>query len=198
MGDESDTVQRARSGDLSAFNDLVLAHQSLVYNLCLRMLGQPAAAEDATQDAYLLAWRSISRLRGENFRSWLLRIAANVCTDELRRRGRRPASSLEAALEAGVPEPPDPAPAVESGVLDAELRGRIDAALARLPAEQRLVVVLCDVQDLDYEEAARVMQTSLGTVKSRLSRARARLRALLLADPELLPTRFRPESEEVP
>jgi len=191
---EGTTLRLARAGDLTAFNELVRAHQGLVYGLCLRMLGQRAAAEDATQVTFLTAWQNVARLRGDRFRPWVLRIAASVCMDEFRRRGRRPVASLDASLEAGMPDPPDPSPSPESASLGSELRGRIEAALLALPAEQRLAVVLCDVQGLDYQEAARAMRTSLGTVKSRLSRARARLREVLLREPELLPGRLRPGS----
>jgi RNA polymerase sigma-70 factor (ECF subfamily) len=196
MPDPDDRVRRARDGDLAAFNELVLEHQVLVLNLCLRMLGSRPAAEDAAQEAFIAAWRNIRGLRGDAFRSWLLRIASNACLDELRRRRRRPTTSLETALDEGVPEPEDLAPAPENAVLSGELRGRIEVALLGLPEDQRLAIVLCDIDDLDYTEIASVMQTSLGTVKSRIARGRARLRAILLAEPELLPARFRQEDRE--
>ena len=191
---EDDRPRRARDGDLSAFNELVVDYQSLVYNVCYRMLGQAQAAEDAAQEAFVSAWRNIGSLRGssaEGFRPWLLRIAANLCRDELRRRVRRPASSLDTALEAGVPEPPDSDPLPEEAVLSSELRAGLEAALARLPEEQRIAIVLCDVEGLDYAEIAGVMKTSLGTVKSRIARGRLRMREAMLKQPELLPSRFR-------
>lgn len=194
MQDDSAILERARRGDLDAFNRLVLAHQDSVYGVCLRMLGSPAAAEDAAQEAFISAWRGIGRMRGERFKPWLMRIAANACNDELRRRGRRPAASLDFALAEGMPEPADPAPAPEGALLTGELRSRIEAALRRLPPDQRLAIVLCDIEEMDYEEIGLVMGTSLGTVKSRISRGRARLRELLLSEPELLPARFRPGS----
>jgi RNA polymerase sigma-70 factor (ECF subfamily) len=188
---EDRRARLAREGDLSAFNELVVEHQSLVYNVCYRMLGQAQAAEDAAQDAFVSAWRNIGTLRGEAFRPWVLRIAANLCRDELRRRGRRPSSSLDVALEAGVPEPPDSDPLPEETALNKELRAGLDAALAALPKDQRTAIVLCDVDGLDYAEIAAVMRTSLGTVKSRIARGRLRLREALLRQPELLPGRFR-------
>ena len=181
----------AREGDLSAFNELGVEHQVLVYNVCYRMLGQAQAAEDAAQDAFVSAWRNIGTLRGEAFRPWILRIAANLCRDELRRRSRRPSSSLDVALEAGVPEPPDDDPLPEDAAINAALRAGLDAALAALPDDQRTAIVLCDVEGLDYAEIAAVMKTSLGTVKSRIARGRLRLREALLRQPELLPGRFR-------
>jgi RNA polymerase sigma-70 factor (ECF subfamily) len=157
------------------------------------MLGQTAAAEDATQEAFVASWRNIASFRGEAFRPWLLRIAANLCRDELRRRGRRPASSLDNALEAGVPEPSDDDPTPDDSALTSELRGRLQAALQLLPQDQRTALVLCDIDGLDYGEIATVMGTSLGTVKSRIARARMKMRELMQREPELLPSRYRPE-----
>ncbi|HEY7466786.1 MAG TPA: sigma-70 family RNA polymerase sigma factor [Dehalococcoidia bacterium] len=191
MVTEERRARLAREGDLSAFNELVVEYQALVYNVCYRMLGQAQAAEDAAQEAFVSAWRNIGTLRGEAFRPWVLRIAANLCRDELRRRVRRPSSSLDVALEAGVPEPPDEDPLPEDTALNAELRAGLDAALAALPDDQRTAIVLCDVDGLDYSEIAAVMKTSLGTVKSRIARGRLRLREALLRQPELLPGRFR-------
>jgi RNA polymerase sigma-70 factor (ECF subfamily) len=188
---EDRRARLAREGDLSAFNELVIEYQTLVYNVCYRMLGQAQAAEDAAQEAFVSAWRNIGTLRGEAFRPWVLRIAANLCRDELRRRSRRPSSSLDVALEAGVPEPPDASPLPEETALNKELRAGLDAALAALPEDQRTAIVLCDVEGLDYGEIAAVMKTSLGTVKSRIARGRMRLREALLRQPELLPGRFR-------
>jgi RNA polymerase sigma factor (sigma-70 family) len=190
--DDPAILDRARRGDLPAFNELVLAHQDSVYAVCLRMLGSPAAAEDSAQEAFISAWQNIGRLRGERFRPWLLRIAANTCLDSLRRNKRRPAASLDLALEEGVPEPADAAAPPESLLLTGELRGQIEAALLTLPEDQRLAVILSDIEELDYHEIAGVMKTSIGTVKSRISRGRARLREVLLADPELLPRGRRP------
>jgi RNA polymerase sigma factor (sigma-70 family) len=189
-----DRPSRARQGDLAAFNELVVEYQSQVYNLCYRLLGQAQAAEDATQDAFVSAWRNIGSLRGETFRPWILRIAANLCKDELRRRSRRPASSLDTALEAGMPDPPDTDLLPEESALNAELRARLQEALNMLPDEQRTAIVLCDVEGLDYNEIAAVMRTSLGTVKSRIARGRARVRDLLRGEVELVPRQFRPDN----
>lgn len=183
---EAELIDRARAGDLDAFNGLVEAHQRATYNLCLRMVGTPAAAEDATQDAFLAAWRAIGTFRGSNFRAWLLRIAANGCTDELRRRARRPAASLDAPPPgADAPaEPPDPSPGPEAAALRAEQHERVQAALLRLPADQRLAVIMCDIQGFAYEEIAEAARVSLGTVKSRIARGREKLRSLLAGERE--------------
>lgn len=193
MTSPDERASRARNGDLNAFNELVIEHQTLVYNLCYRMLGQAQAAEDAAQEAFVSAWRNIHTFRGETFRPWLLRIAANLCRDELRRRGRRPSTSLDTALEGGMPDPPDEDPTPDDSALTSELRSRLQVALQQLPEDQRTAIVLCDVEGLDYNEIAMVMKTSLGTVKSRIARARLKMRDLLQREPELLPGRFRPE-----
>ena len=186
---ESQLLERSRQGDLEAFNCLVLAHQDRVYNLCLRMLGSPQAAEDAAQETFLSAYRSVGRMRGTNLRSWLLRIAANACIDELRRRRRQPQLSLEVpapdAEEQRPLEVADPADGPERLALRGELCEALQAELLRLPADQRLAVVLCDVEGLSYEEIAASTGSSIGTVKSRISRGRSRLREALRAQPEL-------------
>ena len=190
---DTDRIARARRGELAAFNSLVAEYEGLVYNLCYRMLGGRQPAEDAAQEAFLAAWRSMASMRGEAFRPWLLRIAANACRDEQRRRQRKPGGSLDAALEEGLPEPADRDPSPEAALLAGEQRRGIERALALLPEEQRLAIVLSDVEGFDYAEIAVVMKCSLGTVKSRIARGRGRLREALLREPELIPAKFRPK-----
>ena len=152
----SGLVEQARRGDLEAFNSLVERHQVAVYNLCLRMLGDRAAAEDATQEAFLSAYRAMEQLKGPYLGAWLLRIGANVCYDELRRRKRRPSHSLDELLDD--PERPMALPTKGGGPEDeslrSELRRSIEQALLALPPDQRLAVVLCDVEGLSYDEIA--------------------------------------------
>ncbi len=191
--DDSALATRARTGDLAAFNALVETHQDAVYGLCLRMLASSShAAEDVTQDVFLAAYRRIDSYRGGVFRAWLLRIATNACTDELRRRRRRPQVSLDDVTGDGSPlDLPDESESPEESALRGELSRYIQAGLMALPPGQRAAVVLCDVQGLSYEEVSEALHVSLGTVKSRLSRGRARLRDLLLRQRELLPHPFR-------
>ena len=195
--DEGDLIARSRKGDLPAFNLLVERYQTPLFNLCLRVLRSPQAAEDATQEAFISAYRALERFRGGSFRAWLFRIAVNACYDELRRRRARPALSLDRPERGEGPllEPPSDAPTLQEHAERRELERAIQAALARLPEDQRVAVVLCDIQGMDYAEIAEAVGVSLGTVKSRISRARARLRTLLMAQRELLPSRFRPTSE---
>ena len=176
----------AQRGDLDAFNVLVMRHERAVFNVCLRLLRDVPTAEDAAQDAFVKAWTAVDSFRGGQVRSWLLRIATNRCYDILRARGRRPAASLDAepfeiepvwSSQAEADEPP------EVFALRRELAIHLERALAALPEDQRLVVILADVQGYDYDTVAAVTGVALGTVKSRLSRARARLREALRDDP---------------
>ena len=191
--DEPELISRSRDGDLAAFNVLVERCQRPLYNLCLRMLASPEAAEDATQDAFIHAFRSIRTFRGGSFRAWLFRIGANACYDEMRRRRARPADSLdEPHGEDDRPvDVPDTAPVPDEHMERKELAQALQEALSRLPADQRLAIVLADVQGLDYSEIAVAMDCSLGTVKSRISRGRLQLRIILRARGELLPSRLR-------
>ncbi|MBI4493473.1 MAG: sigma-70 family RNA polymerase sigma factor [Chloroflexi bacterium] len=180
-------LSRAQKGDHASFNALVLAYQRQVYNLAFRTLGDADGAADATQDAFLSAYRALRSFRGGSFRAWLLRIAVNACYDRLRRQRRQPADSLERLVESlgDAALAPDPAPGPEPAALGAETAAHLQASILALPEEQRVVVVLSDVQGLSYEEIAAVLGLSLGTVKSRLSRARAKLREYLVARGEL-------------
>lgn len=193
MGDgqsppDDQLVLLAKDGSLDAFNSLVDRHQGAAYSLCLRILGNREAAEDATQEAFLSAFRALARFEGGNFRSWLLRIAANESKDELRRRRRKDATaSLNEMFdrEEGRVEVPDESETAHERVERAEFGGELEAALRELPFEQRQAIVLIDVYDFRYEEVAQLTKTSVGTVKSRVHRGRERLRRLVLTRPEL-------------
>lgn len=189
--DEPTLIQRSRKGDLDAFNRLVESYQSQVFNLAWRMLGSPTSAEDAAQEAFISAFRNITAYRGGSFRAWLLRIATNACYDQLRAAKRHGGPSLDALLETPSFQPPSKDASPESQALSAELSAAIQSAIATLPEDQRSVLVLVDVEGLAYEEVAQAAGVNIGTVKSRLSRARARVRNLLAAHRELLPDRYR-------
>lgn len=202
--DEPDLIARSREGDLDAFNVLVGRYQQGLYNLCLRMLGTREPAEDATQEAFIQAFRRLSTFRGDlpggragSFRAWLFRIGANACYDEMRRRRSRPALSLDRPRgeDEGTTDVPADTATPDEQMERLELADVLQQALLRLPEEQRLAIILADVQGLDYSEIAEAMSCSLGTVKSRISRGRSQLRALLGARRELLPQRFRQVSE---
>jgi RNA polymerase sigma-70 factor (ECF subfamily) len=179
--EEERLVAEAQRGSIESFNQLVRLHERQVYNVALRMVGQADAAEDVTQDTFLLAYKSLHQFRGGLFRAWLLRIATNRCYDELRRRQRRPADSFEELAFEPRPQwttlssKEDPQDRSER----LELARALATALARLQEDQRAVVILSDVQGYSYDEIAAITGISLGTVKSRLSRGRGRLRDIL-------------------
>ena len=191
---------RDRAGGSHCFNCIIETFQSPAYNLAYRMLSDWAMAEDAVQMSLVSGYRAFSQFRGENLKAWLMRIVANTCRDMLRARRARPTTSLD-PLPAS---PDDPTPSAvdlpstlespEDHAERAELRRAIVDALAALPEERRLAIMLVDVQGMSYEEASQVMGCSLGTVKSRISRGRGELRDFLRDTGELLPSRFRQDN----
>jgi len=192
--DEAKLIESAQRGKVDAFNELVLAYQDRVYNLAYRIMGDPASASDAAQEAFIAAYHSIGRFRGGSFKSYLLRIVANKCYDELRRRKRRPATLFEDFGD--LDEEANPA-LINGGAGPQERAERqavarlIQAGIEALPPHQRVTLALSDVQGMSYQEIAEVTEVALGTVKSRLARARARLRDYLREQGELLPARYR-------
>jgi RNA polymerase sigma-70 factor (ECF subfamily) len=198
--DEPGLIHEAQHGDLNAFNSLVLAYQDIVYNTALRILGDEDLAADASQDAFISSFRAINSYRGGSFRAWLLRTVTNACYDELRRIKRHPTTPLEPGTDDSEDiETPrwltDPDPSPEDQLDRLELEHAIQHCLENLPTDFRAVVVLADIQGLDYSEVAVAVKTPLGTVKSRLARARLRLRECLQGFGELLPAAFRLEEE---
>jgi RNA polymerase sigma-70 factor (ECF subfamily) len=198
--DEPALIRDAQNGDLEAFNRLVLAYQDVLYNTALRILSDEALAADATQDAFISAFRSLNSYRGGSFKAWLMRTVTNACYDELRRQKRRPTVPLEPANDDDEEiESPhwlaDSSMSPEEKFEAEELEHAIRHCLEDLPADFRTVVVLADIQGLDYSEVAVAARVPLGTIKSRLARARLRLRECLQGFWELLPASFRLERE---
>jgi RNA polymerase sigma-70 factor (ECF subfamily) len=191
--DEPKLISQAQNGDLSAYNRLVLHYQDIVYNVAYRIMKDPASAEDAAQDAFISAYKALDSFRGGSFKSWLLRIVTNACYDELRRRKRRPQSSLDEITEENpsVSFMADDDVGPEEHRHQVELVDAVKRCLDELPDEQRVAAVLCDVEGHEYQEIAEIMDTSLGTVKSRISRARSKLRDCLQDFRELLPANYR-------
>ncbi len=189
---ESQTIQAAQKGDLAAFNRLVMAHQGLAYNVAYRLMGNADAAADAAQEAFIKAFKSIEQYRGGSFKSWLLRIVSNTCYDHLRYNKRRPSQSLEEDdFDSDyAPHLIDRAERPEDGLLRQELGDMLQQAIVQLPPDQRLVLILSDVEGFSYQEIAQTTELALGTVKSRLNRARRKLRDVLLKQ-ELLPQQYR-------
>ena len=188
---DASLVASAQQGDLGAFNQLAQRYERQIYNVSWRVLGDSRMAEDATQDTLLKAYRGLAGFRGENLRAWLLRIASNVCTDVLRTRHGRRDLSLESMTEEGGATWASKDPSPEDEALRGELGQEIQRGLMGLPQDQRMVLILVDVQGMSYEEAAEAARISPGTLRSRLSRARAKLRDHMLQNRELLPPSFR-------
>ena len=191
---ETHIIKEAQNGSLAAFNQLVLTYQGMAYNVAYRVIGHPDAAADACQDAFIKAFKAIKQHKGGSFKSWLMRIVTNVCYDQIRYKSRRPATSLEDMIEDTeehnatlISEGERP----EEYALRGELTELIQLGITKLPEDQRIVLVLNDIEGYSYQEIADITEQPLGTVKSRLSRARRRLRDFLKEQKELLPSQYR-------
>jgi len=195
---ESALIQDAQKGNLDAFNTLILHYQDSVYNTALRILGDEDQAADAAQEAFISAFKSITSFRGGSFKAWLMRTVTNACYDELRRQKRRPTTPLEPDTEDGE-EMESPRWLADPGMTPAqkseadELEHAIQHCLNNLPLEFKTVVIMADIQGMDYTEVATSVRVPLGTIKSRLARARLRLRECLQGFAELLPASYRLE-----
>jgi RNA polymerase sigma-70 factor (ECF subfamily) len=182
--DEERLTTRAMEGDLDAFNQLVLRYQNWAYNYAYTLLGDPALAEDATQNGFINAFQGMGGFRGGSFRGWLLKIVTNSAYDILRRARRHPTQPLfpvdenEEEFDSAT-WLADPSASVEHAVEQKELSKEIYRILEELPDVYRSVLVLIDVHGLDYIEAAHALQIPVGTVKSRLARARLQMQAKL-------------------
>ena len=178
--DEENMISLASKGDLDAFNELVLAHQDLAYHHAYALLGDPALAEDVAQDSFIRAFQNITGFRGGSFRAWILKIVTNAAYDVLRRSKRHPMQSLFPEDEHGeeIESPAwlaDPTTSVEKVVEQAEFSIDLSRLVDELPEVYRTVLMLIDIYELDYAEATQALQVPIGTVKSRLARARLRL-----------------------
>jgi RNA polymerase sigma-70 factor (ECF subfamily) len=192
--DEQTLIQQAQRGSLEAFNALILRYQDSLYSTAYRILGDPDSAADATQDALISAYRRLSTFQGGHFKAWLARIVTNVCYDELRRQKRQRADYLDdlpgGDSDDGAPLPAS-TPTPEQLAGQNELHRAIQSCINSLGSDQRLVLVLSDIQGFSYQEIADQVNSNLGTVKSRLSRARLAVRRCLQGYAELLPAEFR-------
>ena len=183
---EEQLIRYAQQGDNDAFEQLLLLHQKKVYNLCLRMSANPDDALDLSQEAFIKAWRSIGQYQFEaSFSTWLFRLTSNVCIDHLRRKKRRQETSLTESYddsdEAEEFTLPDAAPLPEEQAITNETKLALAQAMERLGPEHREILQLRVVEDLSYEQIAEILDIRVGTVKSRLARARLSLRKILKA-----------------
>ncbi len=177
-------LRQARHGDAEAFTALCAPYEGMVYRHCLQMLRNPADAQDAAQEAMLRAYRAMPRFLGRSKpATWLFRIAHNVCLDWLKRpQTRNPGTSLEALRENGY-EPQDEAPSPEDAYLQSSRRQALRDAVTALPLDMQTLLTLRYGEGMSYEELANATGLNPGTVKSRLSRAKEKLHALLPAQP---------------
>lgn len=181
---ESSLIEKAIQGDLDAFNQLVLEYQSLAYNHAYAMLGDQATAEDATQESFIRAFQNLGSFRGGSFRAWLLKIVTNMSYDFMRRTKRHPTEPLFPEDEYGEEmESPtwlaDPSPSIEATVEEKEFSDSIYQMLNELPDVYRSVLTLVDLYEFDYSEAAAILKVPMGTVKSRVARARLQMQEKL-------------------
>lgn len=181
--DEKKWLKKAAAGSAEAFEQLVLKYQTAVYNLCLRMTGDPEDAADMTQESFLKAWRNLESFQGNSaFSTWLYRLASNTCLDHLRSVKRKPQLSLVMEDEDGETQAldvPDSAPSPEEQVIALDEQSRLNDALQALDEDQRQILILRAVNGLSYTEIAEALHLKEGTVKSRLARAREQLRKKL-------------------
>lgn len=199
---ELDLIQGAKNGDMEAFNQLILEYQEMAFNVAVRMVNDYARAEDITQDAFISAFMKIKTFRGGSFKAWLMRIVTNASYDELRRLKRRPTVSLTPmnSSDEEVESPSwlaDPGESPEERAQRSELNRVIQECLDRLDHDFRLAILLIDIQGFDYREASDVIKKPLGTIKSRLARARGKMQDCLQGFEELLPKSMRLNSERI-
>ena len=173
-------LERARGGDLDAFNDLVVVYQDMLFALVVRMVPDRDQASDAVQEAFFNAYRNLDGFRGGSVKSWLSRIAINAAMDTQRFRKRRPAEPYPELEDEAWQPPADASADPVTTSLMAERHRALNAALARITDDQRTAIVLYDVEGYDYAEIASITGVSVGTVKSRIHRGRLALRGLLL------------------
>lgn len=183
--EEQALVKKASQGDAAAFEQLMRAHEGRMYAVALRMCGNREDALDCTQEAMLRVFRALPNFKGQSsFATWAYRITMNTCLDELRRRKLRMGSSLDALLDSGW-APTDEEDTPEKHSIASEQRRMLEKAIASLPEDMRAAIVLRDVQGFSYDEIAKILEANVGTIKSRISRGREKLREILLRQPEL-------------
>lgn len=188
--DETILIARSQNGDTKAFGELVAIYEKPVYSIAYRFMGNPDDASDLAQEAFVRAFRAIARFRGDaSFKTWIYHIVANACRDELRKRKRQPVVSLDIPITTNdgeiTREQADWTLAPERIYESKELQETIQQLLNELIPEYKQVLILRELQGFSYEEIAGILECSLGTVKSRINRARKALRHLVMGNKEL-------------
>ena len=183
--EEDRLIERAMSGDARAFSELMSLHEKRMYAVAVRMCGNHEDAQDCLQEAMLRIFRAISGFKAQSsFSTWVYRITMNTCLDELRRRKSRPGTSLDGLLDAGW-SPTDERDTPEKHAVRSEQMRKLHAFIRELPEDMRAAVILRDIQGMSYEDIATALDTNVGTIKSRISRGREKLREKITAQAEL-------------
>lgn len=185
--DEKKLIQKAKAGDNKAFEELIEEHFKKIYNIAYRMTGNPDDASDMTQEVMIKLFRNIGSFKGDSkFSTWVYRVATNTCLDELKKQKRHSHTSLNAEFDTGEGEltydVEDTAPTPEEATEKKELRHTVAAAIQKLSPDHKAAIILRDIKGFSYDEIAKVLKCSEGTVKSRLNRARAALKEILKKD----------------
>lgn len=178
-------IKRAQRGDAEAFEELMAGQESRMYAIALRMMGNREDAQDCAQEAMVRIYRAMGAFKGQSsLATWIYRITMNTCLDELRRRKVRKVASLDSLLDAGW-APVDAGDTPEEHGLRSEKQAALNAAIQSLPDDMRAAIILRDVKGYSYDEVATILDANVGTIKSRISRGRERLREILSKQSEL-------------
>jgi len=182
---EERLIERASQGDTQAFDQLLSEHEKRMYGICLRMCRNQEDAQDCLQESMLRIFRAITSFKGQSsFSTWVYRITMNACIDELRRRKNAQQVSVDTLMEEGW-MPVDPGETPEEHAVSVDQQAELSRLIRQLPEDMRAAVVLRDIQGYTYEEISEILDTNVGTVKSRISRGRERLREKILKKREL-------------
>ena len=183
--EESRLLDKAMAGDQAALEALLAIHEKKMYAICLRMFKHREDAQDCLQEAMLRVFRSLKSFKRESALStWIYRLTTNTCLDELRRRKSRPSVSMDGLMETGW-MPADEGDGPDEAYIKRERRSAVHAAIEELPDDMRAVIVLRDIEGFSYDEVSQITGVNVGTVKSRISRGRARLREVMSQKKEL-------------
>ncbi|AEV69215.1 sigma-70 family RNA polymerase sigma factor [Acetivibrio clariflavus] len=195
ISNEKDLVERAKSGDLEAFEQLIIGCQKKVFNIAFRMVGNYDDANELAQEVFIKAFRSIKNFKGDSsFSTWIYRITANVCLDELRKRKNRTIVSLDQDIELNdgdvKRQMPDNAPTPDMEAESNEVKSIVNESIQQLPDDYKSMIILRDIQGFSYDEISKIVNCPEGTVKSRINRARQALKKILQAKKELFDDEF--------
>lgn len=187
---ERNLVERAKSGDIEAFEQLIISCEKKVFNIAYRMIGNYDDANELAQEVFLKAFRSIKKFKGDSlFSTWIYKITANVCLDELRKRKKKVVISLDQDIELNEGEVkrqiPDDAPTPDLEVESNEIKSAVNESIQQLPEDYKSVIILRDIQGFSYTEISKIVNCPEGTVKSRINRARQALKKILQGKKEL-------------